>query len=41
MKYDCGCVVRKILEGEREDYPEGTEHIIDELCEEHKKQAEE
>jgi len=41
MKLKCGCVIRKILKGEKEDYPEGTTSILDEVCEEHTKVMEE
>lgn len=41
MKYKCGCITRKILKSEIEDYPEGTDFILEEMCEEHKKQMEE
>ncbi len=40
MKLKCGCEIRKILKAEREDYPDGTEFIVDQLCEEHKKEIE-
>jgi len=35
MKFDCGCKIRRILKDEREDYPEGTEWVVDEVCDKH------
>ena len=39
MKYKCGCIARKILKAEREDYPKGTEWILDKMCDEHQKET--
>lgn len=38
MRLKCGCEIRNILKGEREDYPEGTSFILDKICKEHKQQ---
>jgi len=41
MMLECGCVQRKITKSEKEDYPEGTDFILDKICEKHQRQVNE